>query len=587
MSQPVYPFAGQSADRFEGVIADIAEAQPKFWKWINPDDNVCREAKQATGGRIKNIVRIFTGQPAVDDWPRWPNATSYGRLYCDLVYSQLKDPDNVDYLEMENEPNDRRDPLDLTRFIQRMGEFMLGFIDRLEELNQQHGTRVKAIGPNFPVGWPEVFVGDMQLWPHAWRGLVPALRRLKAHGGMLGVHEYGAPTVLESWAKGGFYPAWREELGYGTCVGRILAVYRCLPDDLQDLQCIIGEGLIDHVLHGVTGGFWYGREGDAAETAPAWYMDQLQLAWDKVYSRMPQLFGIAHFIHNHEDPTWELYSTVRTASARAAFRAFMRKPQFLRAAATPPAPPPKEQPPMTYPDSYYVRSLPALALKALELRAGSVYTGEWPVMNDEGKQTHVAQVYGASAQHPGGVFVVELGKWDQVEVRDHTGKLLPANPAPPPPPPTDTTPGKLIYKQPPALALVGAQSLEGVRRPGEPFFRLTGATVQQGVSAYVIVTVFSRGAPAIGRKVVALFPDGNGEVHETDGSGRVEFQLTEKSAFTNPGDGTHTVFIANDLARKDFDAKRIVDAYNLSDVVKSLGDFRGEHTTVQLQFIED
>ncbi|MBI5876644.1 MAG: hypothetical protein HZB53_03260 [Chloroflexi bacterium] len=144
------------------------------------------------------------------------------------------------------------------------------------------------------------------------------------------------------------------------------------------------------------------------------------------------------------------------------------------------------------------------------------------------------------------------------------------------------------YAFPQALTNAGAFGEEGHPSTGLPFYRLTGATVRQGVSAFMVVTVFGKTAPAVGVKVINLFPDGNGEVIQTDGSGVVRFQFAASSAFTNPGTGPFTVFIADDGAFKDFDAspKRVAFSHKLSDIVHSLGDFRGEHTEIYLQFVE-
>ncbi len=144
------------------------------------------------------------------------------------------------------------------------------------------------------------------------------------------------------------------------------------------------------------------------------------------------------------------------------------------------------------------------------------------------------------------------------------------------------------YAFPNALTNVGAVGEEGHPTPGQPFYRLTGATVRQGISAFMVVTVLGKSAPAIGVKVVNLFPDGNGEVIETDGSGVARFQFAASSAFSNPGAGPFTVFVADSGAFKDFDAtpKHVSFTSKLSDIVHSLGDFHGEHTEIYLQFVE-
>jgi hypothetical protein len=145
------------------------------------------------------------------------------------------------------------------------------------------------------------------------------------------------------------------------------------------------------------------------------------------------------------------------------------------------------------------------------------------------------------------------------------------------------------YQFPSALTAIGAVGEEGQPAAGQPFFRLNGAAVRQGVSAFMVVTVIGKsGTPLIGAKVLNLFPDGNGEILQTDGSGVARFQFGASSAFTNPGTGPFTIFVADDSAFKDSDSipKRVVFKARLSDIVKSLGDFQGQHTEINIQFVE-
>lgn len=145
------------------------------------------------------------------------------------------------------------------------------------------------------------------------------------------------------------------------------------------------------------------------------------------------------------------------------------------------------------------------------------------------------------------------------------------------------------YQFPSALTAIGSIGEEGQPTAGQPFFRLNGAAVRQGVSAFMVVTVIGKnGTPLIGAKVLNLFPDGNGEILQTDGSGVARFQFGASSAFTNPGTGPFTIFVADDSAFKDSDSipKRVVFKARLSDIVKSLGDFQGQHTEINIQFVE-
>lgn len=285
---------------------------------------------------------------------------------------------------------------------------------------------------------------------------------------------------------------------------------------------------------------------------------------------------------------WKSFDVLDDPGHHQAFRSFVSGLEPVTAKITPgvptippPDPEPEPEPPAggAMNPSDLVASIPALLKKAAEQKLGAALSGE--VYFDSNGKRYVRQVFA------GGVVVTQEGQWalSQIEVRDAlTGQPIMA---PPSPPPTDTPPPS-DFVFPPALTAIGAVGVPGVPVAGLPFYRLNGASVRRGISAFMVVTVFSHGAPKIGAKVVNLFPDGNGEVVETDGSGNARFQFGASSAFTTPGTGPFTVFVADDSAFKDFDAvpKRVVYQQRLSDVVKSLGDFQGEHTEIYMQLIE-
>jgi hypothetical protein len=136
------------------------------------------------------------------------------------------------------------------------------------------------------------------------------------------------------------------------------------------------------------------------------------------------------------------------------------------------------------------------------------------------------------------------------------------------------------------LAAIGGVLVPGTPVTGQVFYDLAGLSVRRSVSAFCRVAVIGKsGVPVVGGKVVNLFPDGNGEVLVTDGSGSVQFNFAASSAFSVPGRGPFTVFIA-DQAVKDELSKQVRWSRVISDQARSLGDWQGEHTEIYLQFVE-
>jgi murein DD-endopeptidase MepM/ murein hydrolase activator NlpD len=143
------------------------------------------------------------------------------------------------------------------------------------------------------------------------------------------------------------------------------------------------------------------------------------------------------------------------------------------------------------------------------------------------------------------------------------------------------------FAVPADLIAIGASATEGTPVPGQPFYRLSGASFRSGVSAFCKVSVIGKnGVPAISVQVVNLFPDNNGEILITDGSGVVTFNYGASSAFTPPAPGPFTVFIASGAVKSDGPPKRVSFASKLSDTIVSLGDPNGTHTECYVQFVQ-
>lgn len=294
-------FGGQS-QRFDGVVQAIRQSQASLWKWINPDSEILRAAKEANPN-ITNIVRIYTGAPTVDDKVQHPDPERYGYDYATLVYSQVQDPAHMDLLESENEINDHYG--DLTEFIKRTSAFLVGFSRRAKELG------FRPLGPNFSTGYPEVYVpnSDYELWPNAWQGLSDGLRALRDSNGALSIHEYDSPDLFRLWSD-------TKQRGY--LVGRHKAIYECLPSDLQSLPLYITEFGIDWLTQGVEGGFWHNRD----ENAYQFMIEQNREVWRRIYSTTPQLRGISQFLWGTTDPHFTEYDMRLTDPSIAGFTAF-------------------------------------------------------------------------------------------------------------------------------------------------------------------------------------------------------------------------------------------------------------------------
>lgn len=306
---------GAQHQKFDGVVQYYSKAQPAVGKFIDPDDSILRTVKSVSPNTT-TIVRIYTGQPTVDDVAQHPNPETYGVEYATKVYAAIKDPQHCDLVESENEIVDHYN--NLTEFIKRVNAFLVGFSRRAKELG------FKPLGPNFSTGYPEVFVPgtDYTLWPNAWQGLVDGLRALKNSGGALSLHEYDFPTLLRLWDSS-------KNLGY--LVGRHKAIYKSLPADLQDLPLYITEFGLDALVGGVQGGFWHNR----GEDAPSFMIQQAKESWDKVYSTTPQLKGICFFLWGTTDgPHFEEYDIARTSTSVQLFTDFFS--QELQATNTPP-----------------------------------------------------------------------------------------------------------------------------------------------------------------------------------------------------------------------------------------------------------
>jgi hypothetical protein len=377
-----------------------------------------------------------------------------------------------------------------------------------------------------------------------------------------------------------------------------------MPAQLRDLPLFISEFGIDWLTQGIEGGFWHDRN----EFAPLWMSDQMREAWRRVYATTPQLRGICFFLWGGNSPMWVDYDMARTTTSAQTF-------EHLFAEELPgkqPVDPPSGEGTLTTEqqrsnDAFNAAGVQFNREAALYKFAAAHGLG-YPVTNEyDSLRAGVAYV---SQGYRAAIVEVKKGDWGNVAAFDwltgapYVPSSLPDDELPVPLPIGSlaalearvsalearmTGAGALPYLFPQELADIGARGEEGQRVPGQPFFRLAGASVRRGVSAFMVVTVIGKnGRPLIGTKVLNMFPDGNGEIIQTDGSGTARFQFGASSAFSNPGSGPFTVFVVDDTAFKDSDSvpKRVVLKARLSDIVKSLGDFEGQHTEINIQYVE-
>jgi hypothetical protein len=169
---------------------------------------------------------------------------------------------------------------------------------------------LRSVVGNFPTGGP-----PLELWPE----FRPALEAARRHGGMLGLHEYSAPTLqfgtpqeLLGWKVDGAAEGWLT-LRYRKVMREFL-----LPQGLE-LPIVITETGIDGAVAnrpGPQGKGWmdfgpYWASLGMGEDAPGNYLEQL--AWyDAHLQQDPYLRGAAIFAAA-ASPGWETFEMLDAA----------------------------------------------------------------------------------------------------------------------------------------------------------------------------------------------------------------------------------------------------------------------------------
>ena len=132
-----------------------------------------------------------------------------------------------------------------------------------------------------------------------------------------------------------------------------------------------------------------------------------------------------------------------------------------------------------------------------------------------------------------------------------------------------------------ALATIGAVVVRTATS-----YTLARVVVQRAQTPGVILNVYGAdGIPEVDLTVAQIRTDGRGEIAKTDSAGHVAFNWGAASAFTQPGAGPIAIGLVESASR-DEDSKYVVTGPLLSDQVRSLGDYQGEHIQVYLQFVE-
>ncbi len=170
----------------------IAEAKPRVVKILDSFSGA-REVK-AVSPQTTVIGRAFLAQQPMDGDPI-QRANEWWNLNANLI---LQNPD-VDYWEGYNEP------------IIQTNELMDWYAQfEAERVRILAGQGKKAVIGNFSVGNP-----DLPLWPTFY----PAIDAALAHGGILGLHEYGTPmqqhfdfNTGEGWFAGRYRKLYRQFL---------------------------------------------------------------------------------------------------------------------------------------------------------------------------------------------------------------------------------------------------------------------------------------------------------------------------------------------------------------------------------------
>ena len=209
----------------EAIMDFVRQAQPAVLKSVD-DLGFMTEVKEIspntiTVGRINELDQRFIGNPE-----------EAARIYVDRQLKKYRLNPGVDYWEGWNEPNPNIDDIDwYTRFEQ----------ERVRQL-ARHGFKA-AVG-GFATGTPEMDV---------FARFVPAIQTAMEYGGILTLHEYGAPDM--TFLYGGALPGYPAYPDRGALTFRYRWYYR---EFLEPAGLIIPLVITEAGIDGIIGN---GRPG--------------------------------------------------------------------------------------------------------------------------------------------------------------------------------------------------------------------------------------------------------------------------------------------------------------------------------------
>lgn len=525
---------------YEKILATNPVSLKFFGNGLNED--AIRKVPVST----KIVLRRAGGD---EDFTRNPTqeAIDWANQTFDVLTPYLKiRPDSI--VETINEPNPtvvNNGVLDFNASVQlalKLNEYQVSCANRLHQLG------VKSVGAyQFSVGQPpcEAFNGAQSLWPFLLDGIIASEYLL--------CHEYSAPTM--------------QSRGEAYC----LRIFHVL-DELRSMNANPKVGLTEvgidfGVVAGQLGG--YKTNGTPIQDYTAqlrWYADSLV--------REPSIEFAHVFLCGRSDDHWATFDVADEDTDRAVFIEFLKyKPNVQ-----PPVPPEEHETRQEAAwNSTGVAFNPDAALfkKAQELKLGYPVANEYQYMASDGKQ-YTGQGFALA-------FIECItNDWANVKAYDWlTGQSYVTPPVTPP------SGGIPPFSCPQSVGDNGAVCVETSPITGKPFYRLTGVTVRQGVSAFCAVTVIGKnGIPVIGAKVINQFRgSANGELILTDGSGTARFQFGASSASSVAGQGPFTFSVSLD-AIKDTDNHVLVPGTILSDKVTSVSDWQGQHTEWSIQLVQ-
>jgi hypothetical protein len=211
------------------IMEFVRQAQPTIMKAVD-DVGFLAEVKQVspntvTIGRINNPNQPYGGNPE-----------QAARSWVDSQLPQYLANEGIDYWEGWNEPDPNLDRMAwYARFEQERVRVMA-----------QYG--IKAAVGGFATGVPEM---------DEFRLFTPAIETALQHGGILSLHEYGAPTM--QFGYGGALPGERSYADRGSLTFRYRWYYRdiLIPQGLL-IPLAITEAGIDGVIGNRPGPSGYG-----------------------------------------------------------------------------------------------------------------------------------------------------------------------------------------------------------------------------------------------------------------------------------------------------------------------------------------